>query len=411
MVEIQGKYNTAKVYTDTADNATKKQIETLCDQSAFASSKIRIMPDTHAGKGCTIGTTMTISDKVVPNIVGVDICCGMRVVEIKEKQLDLQRLDKCIRIAVPHGSGVNRKIHRWAEQVDLSELRCKDHIKWKNQYQAIGSLGSGNHFVELDTNQDNKLFLVIHTGSRNLGLQVAQYYQQAAYDSLHGSDSYHKDREAAERRAIVDRLTEEGREKEISQALKDYKYDPHIPEEIFNIPFELSYVEGQLFDDYIHDMKIVQDFAILNRRAISDEIQCGMRYKIIDEWETIHNYIDMENMILRKGAISAQKGEVAIIPMNMRDGSLIVVGKGNSDWNYSGPHGAGRLMSRTEARNSIPMQDYKDSMEGIYSTCVSNATVDEAPQAYKPMEEIVKYIEPTCEIVDTIKPIYNFKAS
>ena len=255
------------------------------------------------------------------------------------------------------------------------------------------------------------MYLVIHTGSRNLGLQVAEYYQQAAYDKLHGQDSYHRNREATERKAIVDKLTAEGRTKEISQALKDYQYDPGIPEDIYNIPFELAYMEGDLFEDYIHDMKIAQDFATLNRAAISDEIQCGMRYKIIDEWETRHNYIDTDNMILRKGSISAQEGEIAIIPMNMRDGSLIVRGKGNPDWNYSAPHGAGRLMSRTEARNLIPMKDFKNSMEGIYTTSVSAATLDEAPQAYKPMEEIIKNIEPTCEIVDVMKPIYNFKAS
>lgn len=415
MVEIKGQHNIAKVYTDTADDATLKQIETLCNQKAFADSKIRIMPDCHAGKGCTIGTTMTIKDKVVVNWVGVDISCGMRVVELADKKVDLERLDKCIHRAVPHGSGVRHKLHRWADQVPVEELRCWDKLPCRGRKDprlAIGSLGSGNHFIELSySEQSDKLFLVIHTGSRNLGLQVADYYQQAAYDVLHGQDAEHKKREAEERQAIVDKLTAEGREKEISQALKDYKYDPHIPEELYNIPFELAYLEGQLFDDYIHDMRIMQQFATTNRRAISDTIQCGMRWEIADEWETLHNYIDLDTMILRKGAISAKKDELAIIPMNMRDGSLIVRGKGNPDWNYSAPHGAGRIMSRTEARNSIPMKDYKEAMKDIYSTSVSSATIDEAPQAYKPMKEIVKYIEPTCEIVDVIRPLYNFKAS
>ena len=414
MISVRGKQSIAKVFTDTADEATIRQIETLCAQKFAAESSIRIMPDCHAGKGCTIGTTMTIKDKVVPNMVGVDIGCGMLVVEIEERKLDLSRLDKCIRRAVPHGSGVNHRLHRWADQIDVTQLRCWSKLPCstrKDPRLAIGSIGSGNHFVEVDKDDDDNLYLVIHTGSRNLGLQIAEYYQQAAYDALHGKDSYHKEREASQRRAIVDRLTEAGREQDISEALRAYKYDPEIPEELFIIPFELSYCKGDLFDDYIHDMKIAQDFATLNRKAVSDEIQCGMRYKIKDEWETRHNYIDTDRMILRKGAIAAEAGQIAIIPMNMRDGSLIVKGKGNPDWNYSAPHGAGRLMSRTEARNTIPMKDYKLAMEGIFSTSVSSSTVDEAPQAYKPMEEIVKNIQDTCEILKVIKPIYNFKAS
>lgn len=414
MIEIIGKYNTAKVFTDTADESTKAQIKTFCDQEAFKGSQIRIMPDCHAGNGCTIGTTMNIIDKVMPDMVGVDLFCGMHVVEIEDKKIDLQRLDKCIHRTVPSGSCVRNKLHRWADRVPVEDLRCWNKLKVssrKDPRLAIGSLGGGNHFCELDKDDNDDLYLVIHTGSRNLGLQVANYYQQAAYNALHGKDSYHKDREAAEREAIVTKLTAEGREKEISQALQDYTYNPGIPENIFSIPFELSYVEGQLFEDYIHDMKIMKLFAETNRVAIADTIQCGMRYKVKDEWETIHNYIDTETMILRKGAISAQKGEIAIIPMNMRDGSLIVRGKGNPDWNYSAPHGAGRLMSRKEAKNSIPMKDYKTSMDGIYSTSVNVNTVDEAPQAYKPMEEIVKNIESTCEIINIIKPIYNFKAS
>lgn len=415
MIEITGSYNTAKVFTDSADEATKKQIETLCNQKAFKDSKIRIMPDCHAGKGCTIGTTMTITDKIVPNLVGVDLFCGMRVVEINDRKIDLQRLDKCVHRAVPHGSGVRGRLHRWADQVPVSDLRCWDKLpssSRKDPRLAIGSLGSGNHFIELAySEKKEKYFLIIHTGSRNLGLQVADYYQQAAYDTLHGQDEYHKQRESAERQSIVDKLTEEGQTKEISQALKDYKYDPKIPEDIYNIPFELAYLEGQLFEDYIHDIKIMRKFAETNRAAISDVIQCGMRYEIEDQWETLHNYIDTDNMILRKGSISANEGEIAIIPMNMRDGSLIVRGKGNPEWNYSAPHGAGRLMSRTEAKNSIPMKEFKKSMEGIYTTSVSSATLDEAPQAYKPMEEIVANIQDTCEILDVIKPVYNFKAS
>lgn len=413
MIEIKGKYNTAKVFTDTADEATRKQIEVMCDQKMTEGQKIRIMPDCHAGKGCTIGTTMTIKDCVIPNVVGVDLFCGMRVVEIEDKKIDLQRLDKCIHRTIPCGSGVRNKLHRWADQIDVTELRCWDKLKAKGRKDprlAIGTLGSGNHFLELDNNSVNDLFLVIHTGSRNLGLQVAEYYQQAAYDTLHGKDAYHEAKMKAERQAIVTSLTEQGREKEIAKALEEYVYDPGIPQELLDIPFELCYVTEELFDDYIHDVRIMQKYAELNRAAISDTIQCGMRYKIKNEWETVHNYIDTDNMILRKGAISAQKDEIAIIPMNMRDGSLIVKGKGNPDWNYSAPHGAGRLLSRTEAKNSIPMKDYKNSMEGIYTTSVSASTLDEAPQAYKPMEEIIANIQDTCEIINVIKPIYNFKA-
>lgn len=411
MVEIKGEYNTAKVFTNTADAATLKQIETLCSQKAFADSTIRIMPDCHAGKGATIGTTMTIKDKVIPGGVGVDINCGMLVTEIEDRKIELQRLDKCIHKCVPHGSGVNKKPHRWADRIDLSKLRCKDHIKWANQHLAIGSLGSGNHFISIEQDEDEVKYLIIHTGSRNLGLQVANYYQQAAYDALHGSDSFHEARAKAEKQAIVATLAEEGRDSEISVTLKNYKYDPGISRELLDIPFELCYVEGQLFEDYIHDMNIAQEFATLNRLAIADTIQCGMRWKVKDQWETRHNYIDLDTMILRKGAISAQKGEIGIIPMNMRDGSLIVQGKGNPDWNFSAPHGAGRVMSRTEAKNSIPMKDFKDSMEGIFTTSVNANTVDEAPQAYKPMNEIINNIQDTCTIIKHLHPIYNFKAS
>lgn len=370
MLEIQGTHNTAKVYTDTADNSTLSQIELFCNQEAFKDSKIRIMPDCHAGKGCTIGTTMTITDKVIPGVVGVDIGCGMLVVEIDERTIDLQRLDKCIHKNVPHGSGVHSasRPHRWADKIDLSALRCADHIKWLKQPLAVGSLGNGNHFIELDKDSNGKYYLVIHTGSRNLGLQVADYYQQAAYDDLHSKDS------------------------------------------TCEIPFELSYCEGQLFEDYIHDMKIAQDFATINREAIADIIQCGMRWKVVDQWETRHNYIDLDNMILRKGAVSAQKDEKLIIPINMRDGSLIVEGKGNPDWNYSAPHGAGRKMSRKEAKETIPMEDYKNAMKDIFTTSVSALTKDEAPQAYKPMDEILRNIESTCTIINTLKPVYNFKA-
>lgn len=364
---IEGKYTSAKIFTDLFEEKAAIDTQILCDTPFMEGLKVRLMPDVHPGKGCTIGTTIQITDKVVPNMVGVDVSCGMHVVELDQSNIDLQRLDKCIRNNVPVGSAVHSKLHRWAEHVDLNQLRCAKHVDLRKALSSVGSLGSGNHFIELDVDESDYQYLVIHTGSRNPGKAVAEYYQQAAYDDLKSKG--------------------------------------------IDIPFELAYCEGQLFEDYIHDMKLLKEYAKLNRYAIADIIQCGMRWRVLDEWETLHNYIDTDNMILRKGAISAQKDEIAIIPMNMRDGSLIVKGKGNPDWNYSAPHGAGRLMSRTEAKNSIAMKDYKESMEGVYSTCISAATVDESPQAYKPMQSIIDNISDTCEIVKVIKPVYNFKAN
>lgn len=367
MIEIKGTYNVAKVYTDTADEATKKQIELFMNQESLKGSKVRIMPDCHYGKGCVIGTTMTITDKIIPNVVGVDINCAMRVVELDERTIDLERLDKSIRKFVPSGSSPRRREHRWAHKVDLRELRCYKHIgKPAKHYLNIGTVGSGNHFCELDQDAQGMYYFVIHTGSRFLGKKVAEYYQQAAFDALGGRDA--------------------------------------CP-----IPFELAYCEGQLFDDYLHDMQIVAEYAYWNRAAVADTVQCGMRWNVVEEWETVHNYIDIENMILRKGAISAQKGEKVIIPMNMRDGSLICIGKGNPDWNYSAPHGAGRLMSRQEAKETLSMADFKEAMKDVYSTSVTSSTIDEAPMAYKPMQEIIDNIQDTVEIVNIIKPVYNYK--
>lgn len=411
MINIKGKYTSAKIFTDNVETNALSMIQTFCDQEFMKDSKVRIMPDVHAGKGCTIGTTMTIKDKIIPDVVGVDISCGMLVVKLKDRKVDLNKLDRCISQNIPNGSDVRRKPHRWCDQINLLDLRCYDHIKRvEKQILAIGSLGSGNHFIELNKDEDDNLYLVIHSGSRNLGLQVANYYQQAAYDSLHGKDAYHESRKKIQIKEMINRLTQEGRQKEISSAIKNFKYDPEICESKMKIPYELSYCEGQLFDDYIYDMKIMQNFAHLNRIAIADTIQCGMRWDVDDMFETVHNYIDTDNMILRKGAISAQKDEIAIIPMNMRDGSLIVKGKGNQDWNYSAPHGAGRIMSRSEAKNSIAMKEFKESMKDIYSTSVVSSTIDEAPQAYKPMQEIIDNISDTVEIVNIIKPVYNFKA-
>lgn len=367
MREIKGRYNTAIVYTNNIDPGAVAQIQALCDQEFVQGSKIRIMPDVHSGVGCTIGTTMTIKDKVVPNLVGVDIGCGMEVVKLANRNLDLQKLDKLIYAKIPSGFSIRDKIHSFSEQIDLSKLKCRKGVDLDRGLRSIGTLGGGNHFIEINRDSEGYLYLVVHSGSRHLGLEVANLYQKEASKSLS-------------------------------------KTKPGIPK-------SLCYLSGALFNDYLHDMKIIQRFADLNRKAIVDEIVKGMNLEILEQFTTIHNYIDLKAMILRKGAVSAQKGEKLLIPINMRDGSLICQGKGNPDWNYSAPHGAGRLMSRTEAKNSLTLAQYKETMAGIYTTSVNKRTLDECPLAYKPLEEIVSNIRDTVDIIEHIKPIYNFKAA
>lgn len=392
MIELKGKYNECKIFTDEIDNATRGQITALLDQESMKETKIRIMPDCHAGAGCVIGTTMTIKDKLIPNLVGVDIGCGMYAIKLKEKRIDLPKLDSTIRKYIPFG--FNIYITK-AQYFDIYNLKAPINID--NALRSIGTLGGGNHFIEIDRDSDNHLWLVIHTGSRHAGLEVCNYYQNLAYKNL-------KDNKEL-RNELIEKLKSEGREKEISSALKEFS-----KENPTDIPKMLAYCEGDLFNDYIHDMRIMQDYADTNRRTIAKIIMKKMKLHPIHEIMTRHNYIDIDNMILRKGSISAQKDEEVIIPMNMRDGSLICKGKGNPDWNYSAPHGAGRLMSRTEAKESISMNDYKKSMNGIYSSCISKETIDESAFAYKPMQSIIDNIKDTVEIIDIIKPIYNFKA-
>ena len=367
MVEIQGKFNTAKLFTDTAEEGTITQIRHLMDQEFTSGSKVRIMPDAHVGMGCTIGTTMTIIDKVVPNLVGVDIGCGMETVQLKEKRLELEQLDKAIHQYIPSGFAIRKEQHHFNEDIDLSALRCANHVDLKRARLSIGTLGGGNHFIELGKDDADAIYLVIHSGSRNLGKQVCELYQNAAADNL------------GRKGKGVDRV--------------------------------LAYLEGPLFDDYIHDMAIVQRYADLNRKAIVKELQKRIKFKIVRQFTTVHNYIDLKSMILRKGAISALKGEEVLIPMNMRDGSLVCIGKGNEDWNFSAPHGAGRLFSRTVAKQRITLTEFEKSMKGIYSSTVNRSTIDEAPSAYKPMEEIIANIGDTADIIKTIKPLYNFKAA
>lgn len=397
MIELNGKYNTAKVFTDNIDSASVSQIIELCSQEFTIGEKIRMMPDVHAGVGCVIGTTMTITDKIVPNLVGVDIGCGMETVLIKEKHMELMQLDKLIRRTIPSGFAIGSTPHKLAEEADICALRCADKIDLRRAERSVGTLGGGNHFIEADRGEKG-IYIVIHSGSRHLGAEVAKYYQQQAVKQLeHSGDGKVQE--------LIDSLKAQGREQDISRELKKLESTKRI-----TVPKNLAYVSGQLFEDYIHDMKIVQHFAVLNRRAMMTEIIKGMKLTPVEQFTTIHNYIDTENMILRKGSVSAQAGEKLIIPINMRDGSLICTGKGNPDWNFSAPHGAGRLMSRGEAKQSFTVSEFKKQMEGIYTTSVGQGTLDECPMAYKGMNDILDNIGDTAEVNEIIKPIYNFKA-
>ena len=385
MLEVKGKYNTAKVFTDNLEESGRVQIERLCDQPYAADSKIRMMPDVHAGAGCTIGTTMTISDKICPNLVGVDIGCGMETLIIKadspvSEKFDPERLDKCIRRNIPVGREIRSAghVHKFVDEIEFDKIRCRK-ANIGNARRSLGTLGGGNHFIEADRDEAGNLYIVVHSGSRHLGLEVANYYQDMAWKQL------------------------------IAALLPEIKNAVHT-----DVPQSLAYVEGQLFEDYINDMKILQKFALFNRKAMIDTISVGLRldkHDIIDQFTTIHNYIDTDAMILRKGSVRALKGEKLLIPINMRDGSLVCIGKGNEDWNYSAPHGAGRVMGRKEARYKLKMEDFEDSMKGVWSSTVCKDTIDEAPMAYKDMSEIVANIEPTAEIENIIKPIFNFKAA
>ncbi|AFK94290.1 MULTISPECIES: RtcB family protein [Thermoanaerobacterium] len=395
MLKVKGKYNEATIYTDMIEEEAYKQILELCNQEAFQDSQIRIMPDTHAGAGCTIGTTMTIKDKIVPNLVGVDIGCGMEVAVIKEKYLDLEKMDKVIHDFIPSGRDVRELEHKYSSFINFNILRCKNEMDLARARLSIGTLGGGNHFIEVDKDTEDNLYIVVHSGSRYLGKQVAEYYQDGAYKELTSLKE--------EKQKIIDKLKKEGREKEIQSELAKLK----VPK----IKKDLAYLQGKSFNDYIHDMRIVQLYAVYNRKAIIDEIINKMNLTVVDKFTTIHNYIDLENMVLRKGAISAQKGERVIIPINMRDGSIIAIGKGNPDWNYSAPHGAGRLMSRSKAKEIINIDDFKETMKNVYSTTVNESTIDEAPMAYKPIYEIINNIQDTVTIQKIIKPIYNYKAT
>lgn len=399
MFEIKGKVNTAICYAKVVENEAVEQIRRMCDYEFTEGSQIRIMPDVHAGKGCTIGTTMTISDKAVPNVVGVDIGCGMYTVKLKDNEIDLERLDAAAHY-IPSGMNVweGRKAH-----FDLERLLCYRALRdTKRLQRSLGTLGGGNHFIEVDQAVDGTNYLVIHTGSRNLGKQVAEYYQQLAIDLHKGKEEYFQKKDA-----LIAEYKAAGRRKEIQAALKELHWTNH---ELL-IPEDLCYLYGKYFEDYLEDVRICQEFARNNRELIADILleKAGLRAE--ETFHTVHNYIDVDEMILRKGAIAAHKGEKVLIPINMRDGSVLAVGKGNPQWNYSAPHGAGRVMSRRTAKEKLRMADYQETMKGIYTTSVNEATLDEAPMAYKSLEDIIDVIRESVDVIEVLKPIYNFKAS
>ena len=399
MLQIRGKVNTAICFARVIEDEAVEQIRRMCDTEMTRGSQIRIMPDVHAGKGCTIGTTMTITDKAVPNVVGVDIGCGMYTVKLGKVDIDFEKVDEACHI-IPSGFDTWEGV-KWP--FDLTELRCYRELRdAKRLNRSLGTLGGGNHFIEIDESEDGTKYLVIHSGSRNLGKQVAEFYQQLAIDLNHGKEEYF-----AQRDQIIEEYKAAGRKKEIQAALKALKWEKKDAD----VPDDLCYLYGTYLDDYLHDVVICQRFARENREHMAEVILEHTGLEAIEAFHTIHNYIDTDEMILRKGAISAHEGELVLIPINMRDGSVLATGKGNPDWNYSAPHGAGRIMSRSKARDVIEMEDYRKSMEGIYTTSVSTATLDEAPMAYKSLEDIIDVIEESVDVIEVLRPIFNYKAS
>lgn len=391
-----------KIFTNNIEDEAVKQIDLLLQQEPFKDCKVRIMPDVHAGKGCVIGFTADLGDKVIPNIVGVDIGCGMLCAELGNIDIDLEKFDKIVNDYIPAGRNI-REV-KLTDFEKIKDLYCLRELKETNKFnKAIGTLGGGNHFIELNVDDENNKYLVIHTGSRNMGKQVADYYQNLAIELCSGKEEMWK-----RKAEIITTYKEQGRKQEIQKALKELEkqYKDNQPE----LPKELCYLTGEYREDYLHDMKICQEYASLNRKYIALEILNKYGIIAMNKFETIHNYICFEDNIVRKGAIKANKGERIIIPINMRDGSIIAIGKGNEDWNNSAPHGAGRIMSRMKAKETFKLDEFKKSMEGIYTTSVVEETIDEAPFVYKPMQEIIDNIKDTVEIEKIIKPIYNFKA-
>ena len=414
-----------KIFTENVEEEAIEQINVLLKQEPFKDCKVRIMPDVHAGKGCVIGFTADLGDKVIPNIVGVDIGCGMLCVELGKIEIDLEKLDKIINKVIPAGRNIRE--HSLLNFEPIKELNCLRELKETKKFNiAIGTLGGGNHFIEIDIDDEKNKYLVIHTGSRNLGKQVAEYYQNLAIELCSGKEEMFSEKEE-----IIKTYKEQGRKSEIKEALErlEKQYKQKNPD----LPKELCYLTGKYREMYLHDMKICQEYASLNRKYIAKEILDKIfgisSYTLVNTkeidfekakqvntsksiafFETIHNYISFDDNIVRKGAISAKKGERVLIPINMRDGSIIAVGKGNENWNQSAPHGAGRIMSRRKAKERFKLEEFKESMKDIYSTSITKETIDEAPFVYKPMQEIIDNIKDTVKIEKIIKPIYNFKA-
>ena len=399
MMEIKGQVNTAICFAKVIEEEAIEQIRRMCDYEFTEGSQIRIMPDVHAGKGCTIGTTMTVKDKAVPNIVGVDIGCGMFTVNLGKVEINMEQMDAAAHF-IPSGLNVweGRK-----ERFDLLDLRCYRGLKDTRRLErSLGTLGGGNHFIEIDQAADGTKYLVIHSGSRNLGKQVAEFYQHLAIDLNKGKEEYF-----AKRDALIAEYKAAGRRSEIQAALKELKWQSREA----TIPEDLCFVYGQYLEDYLRDVEICQRFARRSRELMAEIILQQLGLEAVDAFHTIHNYIDTDEMILRKGAIAAHEGEKVLIPINMRDGSVLAVGKGNPDWNFSAPHGAGRIMSRTAAKELLDLDEYRREMEGIYTTSVNEATLDEAPMAYKSLEDIIDVIGESVDIIEVLKPIYNFKAN
>lgn len=398
MITIKGTQTEAKIFSNYPQDTAIEQIQELCNQAFLKDTKISIMPDYHAGKGCVIGTTIQLKDKVVPNLVGVDVGCGVLTVKLQEKQVDFNELDRVIRTYVPSGADLHTDetvgfIHTSFPKKE--EFKAEHILSENKSLYSLGTLGGGNHFIEVSKDTEGHHYLTIHTGSRYVGTKIAQYYQKLAITK-------HRRHDLTE---LIEQLKAEGRQREIQSVIENHKNQHPV------IPDDLAYLEGEDFHDYIHDMKLAQAFAKANREEIARAITANMSFEVVDFFDTVHNYIDTDNLILRKGAVSAAAGERLIIPINMRDGSILAVGKGNEDWNYSAPHGAGRVLSRTKAMKTLNMEDFHNTMKGIWTTSVSEETLDEAPMAYKTMDEILEKIEETAKIASFIKPVYNFKAS
>ncbi|MDN3451321.1 RtcB family protein [Planococcus sp. APC 3906] len=392
---IKGKYSDAKVFTQNIDDITVAQIEGFLNEEVTHNANVRIMPDCHAGVGAVIGTTMKVTERVIPNLVGVDIGCGMLCVEIQKQDIDFAKLDGTIRTSVPSGQSIRSSAHPFIGQIELEKVLAP--FSKEAVVHSLGTLGGGNHFIEMNEAEDGRTFLVIHSGSRHLGAKVANYHQKKAVESLS------TDKEGLD--GLIAQLKHEGRHKEIHTAIKSYKST--LPD----VPKDLAYLQGALMENYFNDLQIAQEYAKWNRAAMVQVLLEEMNFKEIGRIDTVHNYIDLEHMILRKGAISARKDEMVLIPINMRDGSLLAKGKGNDDWNQSGPHGAGRILSRTKAKQVLQLGDFTDTMKGVYTTSVNQDTIDESPFAYKTMQEIIHNTQDTIEIQSILKPLYNFKAA